>query len=137
MSLSCSFILLFFPFSLNNHIFCYIEQKYGRTVLRWIRRHERCSRKLARFTNHLTFLTRCIKSHIFPRDLWVQPPVPTKGVRRVAELASKRSFRERIPLTQRAKGDVKKETESTARSITATPSAGEASEILENIRVNT
>ena len=41
-------------------------------VLRLIRRHERCSRKLARYTNHLTFLTRCIKSHIIPRDLRVQ-----------------------------------------------------------------
>ena len=121
----------------NIHIFNDIEQKYGRTALRLIRRHERCSRKLARFSNHLTFLTRCIKTHIIPRDLRVQPPVPTKGARRVAELASKRFLRERIRLTQRAKGDAKRETESTAEGITATLKANEASDILEKIRVNT
>ena len=69
--------------------------------------------------------------------LWVQPPVPTKGARRVAELASKRFLRERIRLTQRAKGDAKRETESTAEGITATLTANEASDILEKIRVNT
>ena len=92
----------------NKHIFNDIELKYGCTALRLIRRHERCSRKLARYNNHLTFLTRCIKSHIIPRDLRVQPPVPTKGACRVAELASMRFLRERIRLTQRAKGDAKK-----------------------------
>ena len=121
----------------NIHIFNDIELKYGRTALRLIRRHERCSRKLARFSNHLTFLTRCIKSHFIPRDLRVQPRVPTKGARRVAELASKRFLRERIRLTQKAKGDAKRETESTAEGITATLMANEASEILEKIKVNT
>ena len=119
----------------NIHIFNDIELKYGRTALRLIRRHERCSRKLARFSNHLTFLTRCIKSHIIPRDLRVQPPVPTKGARREAELASKRFLRERIRLTQKAKGDAKRETESTAEGITATLMANEASEILEKILI--
>ena len=63
--------------------------------------------------------------------------VPTKGACRVAELAFKRFLREQIRLTQRAKGDGKKETESIARSITAALFADEASEILEKIRVNT
>ena len=121
----------------NKHIFNDIELEYGRTALRLIRRHERCSRKLARYNNHLTFLTRCIKSHIIPRDLRVQPSVPTKGARRVAELASMRFLRERIRLTQRAKGDAKKEAESTARDITAALTADEASEMLEKIGVNT
>ena len=61
----------------------------------------------------------------------------TKGARRVAELASMRFLRERIRLTQRAKGDAKRETESTARDVTAALTADEASEILEKIRVNT
>ena len=74
---------------------------------------------------------------IIPWDLWVPPPVPTKGACRVAELAFKRFLREQIRLTQRAKGDGKKETESIARSITAAPFADEAREILEKIRVNT
>ena len=55
----------------------------------------------------------------------------------MAELASMRFLRERIRLTQRAKGDAKKETESTARDITAALTADEASDILEKIRVNT
>lgn len=59
------------------------------------------------------------------------------GARRVAELASKRFLRERIRLTQKAKGDAKRETESTAEGITATLMANEASEILEKIKVNT
>jgi len=48
-----------------------------------------------------------------------------------------RFLRERIRLTQRAKEDAKKETESSARDITAALTADEASEILEKIRVNT
>jgi len=44
---------------------------------------------------------------------------------------------ERIRLTQRAKGDTKRETESTARGITAALTADGASEKLEKIRVNT
>ena len=46
-------------------------------------------------------------------------------------------MRERIRLTQRAKGDAKRETESTAEGITATLTANEASDILEKISVNT
>ena len=71
---------------MNNILFLDIDLKYGRTALRLIRRHERCSRKLARYTTHLTFLTKCIKNHIAPRDLQVRPKVPTEGRRRVAEL---------------------------------------------------
>ena len=84
----------------NINLFLDIGRKYGRTALRLIRRHERCSRKLARYANHLTFLTRCTKNHIVPRDLQVRPPVPIKGARRVAELASIRFLRERIRLAQ-------------------------------------
>ena len=94
-----TFLLLFT--TMNNHsIFHEINVIYGRTVLRLIRQHERCSSKLARYTNHLTFLTRCIKNRVVPKDLRVRPPVPTKGARRVAELASMRFLRERIRLTQ-------------------------------------
>jgi len=48
-----------------------------------------------------------------------------------------RFLRERIRLTQRAKGDAKKEAESTARDITAALTADEVSEMLEKIGVNT
>ena len=48
-----------------------------------------------------------------------------------------RFLRERIRLTRRAKGDANRETESTARSITPTLSASDASKILEKIKVNT
>ncbi len=92
-------------------------------------RHERCSSKLARFTNHLTFLTRCIKNRIVPKDLQVRPPVPTKGARRVAELASMRFLRERIRLTQKAKADAKKEADSTSQSVTSAPSTEDADRI--------
>ena len=122
---------------INYNLFLDIDRKYGRTALRLIRRHKRCSRKLARYANHLTFLTRCIKNHIVPRDLQVRPPVPTKGTRRVAELASMRFLRERIRPAQRAKGDVKKEAEPTAETITPTLLAEDATEVLEKIRSNT
>ena len=121
----------------NNHLFYDIDLKYGRTALSLIRRHERCSRKLARYANHLTFLTRCIKNHIVPKDLQIRPPVPTKGARRVAEVASMRFLRERIRLTQRARKDVKREAESTAQSITSALSAEDAAEVLDKIRSNT
>jgi len=98
----------------NNHFFYDIDLKYGRTALRLIRRHERYSRKLACYANHLTFFTRRIKNHIVPKDLQIRPPVPTKGARRVAEVASMRFLRERIRLTQRARKDVKREAESRA-----------------------
>ena len=64
-------------------------------------------------------------------------PVPTKGARRVAELASMRFLRERIRLTQKAKRDTKKDTESTAQSITSTLSTNDANRILEQIKTNT
>ena len=123
---------------MNNHnLFYEINRIYGRRALRLIRRHERCSSKLARYTNHLTFLTGCIKNRVVPKDLRVRPPAPTKGARRIAELASMRFLRERIRLTHKAKGDVNKETESTAESITSALSANDANRILEQIKTNT
>ena len=105
---------------MNNHsLFYEIIRIYGRTALRLIRRHEHCSSKLARYTNHLTFLTRCIKNRVVPKDLRVRPPG------------------ERIRLTQKATGDAKKETESTAQSITFTLSTNDANRILEQIETNT
>ena len=114
-----------------------LHRKYGRTAPRLIRRHKRCSSKLARYINHLTFLTRCIKNRVVPKDLRVRPPVPTKGARRVAELASMRFLRERIRLIQKAKGDAKKDTESTAQRITSALSTNDANRILEQIKTNT
>ena len=64
-------------------------------------------------------------------------PVPIKGARRVAELASMRFLRERIRLTQKAKGNAKKDTESTAQSITSTLSTNDANRLLEQIKTNT
>ena len=64
-------------------------------------------------------------------------PVPTKGARRVAELASMRFLRVRIRLTQKAKGNAKKDTESTAQSITSSLSTNDANRILEQIKTNT
>ena len=120
----------------NSNPFYDINLRYGRTALRLIRRHERCSSKLARYANHLTFLTRCIKNRIVPKDLQVRPPVPIKAVRTVAELASMRFLRERIRLTQKAKGDAKREAESTAQSITSALSTQDADRILEQIKIN-
>ena len=123
---------------MNNHnLFYEINRIYGRTALRLIRRHERCSSKLARYTNHLTFQLRCIKNRVVPKDLRVRPPVPTKGAWRVAELASMTYLRERIRLTQKAKGDAKKDTESTAQSITSALSTDDANRILEQMKTNT
>ena len=96
---------------MHNNLFYNINLTYGRTALRLIRRHERCQQKLARYSNHLTFLTRCIKNRIIPKDLRVRPPVPTKGAQKAAELISMCFLRERIRLTMRAKADAKKEGE--------------------------
>ena len=64
---------------------------------------------------HKVFLIRCVKNRIVPRDLRIRSPVPTKGARRVAELASFRLLQERIHLTQKAKGDAKTATELTTK----------------------
>jgi len=45
-----------------------------------------------------------------------------------------RFLRERIRLTQRAKGDTKKEAESTAQSITPALSADDAAEALDKVK---
>ena len=135
-NLNFNFILFFT--TMNNHnLFYEINRIYWRTTLRLIRRHERCSSKLARYTNHLTFLTRCIKNRVVPKDLRVRPPVPTKGAHRIAALSSMRFLRERIRLTHKAKGDAKKNTESIAQSITSAPSTNDANRILEQIKTNT
>ena len=106
---------------MNNNPFLNIDLTYGRPALRLIRRHERCQQKLARYTNHLTFLTRCIKNRIVPKDLRVRPPVPTKGARKAAELTSMRFLKERIRLTMSAKADAKREAESKERDIKIYP----------------
>ncbi len=46
-------------------------------------------------------------------------------------------LRERIRLTQMAKGDAKKEADSTAQSITSALSTEDADSILEQIKINT
>ena len=48
-----------------------------------------------------------------------------------------RFLRERIRLTQKTKGDAKKDTESTAQSITSALSTNDANRILEQIKTNT
>ena len=48
-----------------------------------------------------------------------------------------RFVRERIRLTQKAKGDAKEDTESTAHSITFARSTNDANRILEQIKTNT
>ena len=48
-----------------------------------------------------------------------------------------RFLREGIRLTQKAKGDSKKDTESTAQSIASAPSTNDANRILEQIKTNT
>ena len=63
-------------------------------------------------------------------------PARIKGTRRVAELASIRFLRERIRLTQKAKGDAKKDTESTAQSITSALLTDGANRLLEQIKTN-
>ena len=48
-----------------------------------------------------------------------------------------RFLRERIRLTQKAKGNARKDTESTAQSITSTLSTNDANRLLEQIKTNT
>ena len=74
-----------------------IDQKYGRPALRLIRRHERCSQELEHYSNHLTFLIRCVKNRIVPRDLRLT--VAAKALAEYYELVFFRLLRERIRLT--------------------------------------
>ena len=122
---------------MNKNLFHHINLTYGRTALRLIRRQERCQQKLACYSNHLTFLTRCIKNRIIPRDVRIHPPVPTRGAQKAAELTSMRFLRERISLTMRAKADVKKEADSEDCSIRSTLSEEDAKSLLEQINANT
>ena len=92
--------------------------------------------KLSRYSNHLTFLTRCIKNRIIPRDLRICPPVPTRGAQKDAELTSMHFLRERIQLTMKAKADAKKEAESKELSIRSTLSEKDVKSLLEQINAN-
>ena len=114
-----------------------IDQKYGRPALRLIRRHERCSQELEHYSNHLTFLIRCVKNRIVPRDLRVRLTVAARALAEYYELAFFRLLRERIRLTQRAKGDAKTATELTKEKITSALSSKVASHILEKVSCNT
>ena len=112
-----------------------IDQKYGRPALRLIRRHERCSQELQHYSNHLTFLIRCVKNRIVPRDLRLT--VAAKALAEYYELVFFRLLRERIRLTQRAKGDAKTATELTKEKITSALSSKDVSHILEKVSCNT
>ena len=114
-----------------------IDQKYGRRALMLIRRHERCSQELEHYSNHLTFLIRCVTNRIVPRDLRVRLTVAAKALAEYYELAFFRLLRERIPLTQRAKGDAKTATELTKEKITSALSSKDASHTLEKVSCNT
>nr|XP_054754438.1 uncharacterized protein LOC129260495 [Lytechinus pictus] len=118
------------------NLFHIISQKYGRPALRLVRRHERCSKKLARFTNHLTFLTRCIKNTVIPKDLRVRPPVPTKSARIIAERTSRLFLRERIRLTRMTLKSIRAEIESSTtlvRSALAEEHYNSALELFDDI----
>lgn len=65
----------------------------------------------------LVYELLCIRKQNVPRDLSIWPPVITKRARRFAELAFMRFPRERIRLRQRAKGNMKKDSELTAHKI--------------------
>ena len=113
-----------------------IDKKYGRPALR-IRRHERCSQELEHYSNHLTFLIRCVKNRIVPRDLRVRLTEAAKALAEYYKLAYFRLLRERIRPTQRAKGDAKTATELTKEKITSALSSKDASHILEKDSCNT
>ena len=85
-----------------------IDLNYGRTALRLIRRHERCSQKLARYVNHLNFLLMWVTNHVFPRDLCIRSPIPAKGGQKVGKKVSLRLLRERIQLARRTKEMMRK-----------------------------
>lgn len=91
------------------NIFRVIDTTYGRSALQLVRRHERCSKKLARFSNHLTFLTRCIKNSVIPKDLRVRSPIPSRAGQRIADNTSRRFLRERIHITRIALDSIKDE----------------------------
>nr|XP_054761190.1 uncharacterized protein LOC129267565 [Lytechinus pictus] len=105
------------------NIFKIIGSTYGRTALQLVRRHERCMRTLAKFSNHLTFLTRCIKAAVIPKDLRIKSPVHTRGARRAADNASLRFLRERIFLTRLTKEEARREVISTTKKIQTTLSS--------------
>ena len=111
----------------------HIDLAYGRPALRLIRRHERCSKKHACYANHLTFLVRCVKNNVIPKDLRIKSPVPTKGARRAAELVARRFLRERIRLTHRARDSNMREINATASQIRTTLSAEDSCKILTKI----
>ena len=89
--------------------------------------------RLARFSNHLTFLVRCIKNAVVPKDLRVKPLVPTKGARRAAETASLRFLRERIQLTRRTKRAIQSEVDSTLKGIESTLTITDRSRMIQKI----
>ena len=47
---------------INSNHFYDINRKYGCTAVRFICRQGRCSSKIARYSYHLAFLTRCIEN---------------------------------------------------------------------------
>ena len=80
-----------------------ISDRYGPDTVSVWRKCEKLTIKLARETNHLTFLCRCRDKDIVPKGLQVKAPVNSKRAKLITERASRSMLRERIAFHRRNK----------------------------------
>ena len=73
-----------------------ISSRYGPdTIYKW-KQLEKLNQKLARMTNHLTFLCRCRDLKLVPPGLTIKIPVHSRRVRKVTERLQQELIRDRI-----------------------------------------
>ena len=70
-------------------------------------RLKNCREKLARYSNHLTFLSRCRSHGFIPNGLKVHLPVKSEAADHIAERTSEALLRERIRTARRQKAITK------------------------------
>lgn len=80
-----------------------IDSRYGPGVSNQIGELEKMHLKLARHSNHLTFLIKCKKENLLPVGLTLKAPFNTKKASKIIQAASKSLLAERIKFHHDAK----------------------------------
>jgi len=81
----------------------YIIDRSEQALIRTAYRLKHNREKLARYSNHLTFLLRCRKNQIIPNGVQVKLPINSMKGNRIAERTKGAVLRERISESRRRK----------------------------------
>lgn len=88
-----------------------IDSRYGPGTRLRIRKLEKLKIKLARETNHVTFLTKCKKEGLIPKGLDLKSPYHSHKAIKIVSIASKKLVQDRLNFHLKTKLELSKQVE--------------------------